>query len=67
MEAELQIDPETRSLRPVHPRKILYTTFNTIDHEKRLRDFERFQVSSVVCAPDFTLLVVTFSFNALAL
>jgi hypothetical protein len=43
VEAELQIDPETRSLRPVHPRKILYTTFNTIDHEKRLRDFERFQ------------------------
>lgn len=48
VEPEVQIDPETRAVRPIHPSKILYTAFNTVDHERRFRDFERFQRQDAV-------------------
>ena len=42
VDADIGIDPKTKTLRKPNPSKILYTAFNTIDHEQRMRDFERF-------------------------
>ena len=48
VEAELRIDPQSRALRPVAPRTILYTKFNAISEERRMRYFERFQRAAAI-------------------